>query len=345
MKPYSNPQQHYMIIAFLAILAVALIYTSWIIFDGIMGAIIFFAIFRRLHIYLTTKRKWKAGLSCMLIILGSFMVLIVPFITLIWMVASKIIYYETNPEEMGILKEKLWPLIQKYISNKKNADAIVNGIQSKVFLVFSNVLNGIANTALQIAVMYFLLYFMLKEYKKFEATIVRYLPLKKTQILRLGEEFSNITNSNFLGQSFICLVQGSLISIGFLIFGVPDALFWGVVCFFISFVPIIGAPLIFVPAAVLLIAGGNTFNGVALLLWGFILVTNIDNLIRYYLAKKIGDIHPLITIIGVVIGIPAFGILGLVYGPLLISYFVLIFKIWEANNKADEELTNENTPS
>ena len=333
MKTYSNPQRNYILIALIIILGLTLIYMSWMIFDGIMGAIIFYTIFLSSHVHLTEKRKWNPGLSAITIIIFSFLVLIVPFLTLTSMVYDKILYYEANQAELGILKEKLWPLITKYVNNKKNAEMIMNGLQSKVFFFFTNALNSITNIILQISVMYFVLYFMLKENKKLKEVILKYLPLRQYQIEQLGTELTNITNSNLLGQGFICFIQGLLVTIGFLIFGISDPIFWGVVCFFLSFIPFVGAPLVFVPAGILAFYSGNHFSGIGIILWGFILVTNIDNVIRFYLAKKIGDIHPLITIIGVIIGIPAFGILGLVYGPLLISYFILLVKIWEDNKK------------
>ena len=331
MKTYSNPQRNYILIALILSLGIGLVSMSLMIFDGIMGAIIFFTILRNPYIYFKEKKKWNNSLSAFLLMLISFLVLIVPFITLTLMVYDKIVFYETNPEELGVLKEKLWPIINKYFSSKKNVDAVINGIQSKFFILFSNTINRLSSILLQITVLYFLLYFMLKEHLALEKIMLQYLPIRKYQAQRLGTELTNITNSNLLGQGFICFVQGSLVTIGFLIFGISDPVFWGIVCFFLSFLPFIGAPLVFVPAGLIQYFAGNSFGGIGIILWGFILVTNIDNVIRFYLSKKIGDVHPLITIIGVIIGIPTFGILGLVYGPLLISYFILLVKIWEEN--------------
>jgi predicted PurR-regulated permease PerM len=333
MKTYSNPQRAYLLVTLIVILGFTLCYMSWMIFGGIMGAIVFFTIFRPLHIYLTESRKWKDGISAIAILILSFLILILPFLAFFLMVHNKIMYYEAHQEELGILKEKLWPLIKNYISNKKNAENIINGIQSKIFLVFSNALNRITDILLQISVLYFLLYYMLKEHVKLEEAILKYLPLKKHEAERLGKELTNITNSNILGQGFICFVQGILVTVGFFIFGIDDAIFWGVVCFFLSFIPFIGAPLVFVPAGIIQIYSGNDFNGFGIIIWGFVLVTTIDNVIRFFLAKKIGDVHPIISIIGVIIGIPAFGILGLAAGPLMISYFIILMKIWEENNR------------
>lgn len=69
------------------------------------------------------------------------------------------------------------------------------------------------------------------------------------------------------------------------------------------------------------------------MVWGFGLVINIDNVLRLIIAKKVGDIHPIITIVGVIIGIPLFGIMGLVYGPLLLAYFLIAVKIYKANKR------------
>lgn len=122
-------------------------------------------------------------------------------------------------------------------------------------------------------------------------------------------------------------------SIGFWIFGANDPLFWGVICAILSFIPLLGPPLVFVPAALILLSQGDTWQGVGLLIWGFGLVINIDNVLRLIIAKKVGDIHPVITVVGVIIGIPLFGIMGLVYGPLLLTYFLIAVRIYKANKR------------
>ena len=142
-------------------------------------------------------------------------------------------------------------------------------------------------------------------------------------------ELKNITYSNVVGHGCIAIVQGVLQGIGFLIFGFEDPLLWGTVTLFLCFLPVIGAPIVFVPAAIIAFGSGNTFGGVGILLWGFILVVNVDNILLLWIARRFGNIHPIITILGVIIGIPFFGILGLVFGPLLFSYFILFIKGYE----------------
>src|SRR5690606_3513193 len=131
--------------------------------------------------------------------------------------------------------------------------------------------------------------------------------------------------------------------LGFWIFGFQDALFWGVICAILSFIPLLGPPLIFAPAAVFALAQGDTFAGIGLLVYGFVLVINIDNILRLIIAKRVGDIHPIITVVGVIIGLPLFGFMGLVYGPLLLSYFLITVRIFEANKRAPVEVSVTNT--
>ncbi|HTF80411.1 MAG TPA: AI-2E family transporter, partial [Cytophagales bacterium] len=307
-------------------------YASRIIFDGIMGSVIFYSMFRSWQIYLTERRHWGPSWAALVIIIFSFIVLVLPFITLTWMVYSKIIYLQAHPDEVNMYRDQLWNFVRPY-TDVKNPNEFIQPLQSKIFTLFTDALSSVTNVMLQLAMLYFFLFFMLRGHEEFEHVVFKYLPFKEKNVVKLGTEMLNITYSNLLGQSFICLIQGILISIGFYIFGLDDPLFWGTVCFFLSFLPVIGSPLVFVPAGVLQIASGHTFNGVGIMLWGFILVTNIDNVIRFYLAKRIGDVHPLITVVGVVIGLNAFGILGLVYGPLFISYFLLLIKIYEEQTK------------
>jgi predicted PurR-regulated permease PerM len=105
------------------------------------------------------------------------------------------------------------------------------------------------------------------------------------------------------------------------------------VSFFMAFIPVLGTPLVWVPAALVKLAQGHTGQGVGILLIGMVVVMNIDNLLRIVLARRIGDIHPLITLVGVILGVEIFGILGLVIGPLLLSYFMVLMRVFERENR------------
>src|SRR5690606_24109963 len=97
-----------------------------------------------------------------------------------------------------------------------------------------------------------------------------------------------------------------------------------------AMMPVVGAALIYVPLTIMLLAQGETGKGIAMALWGFLLIGLVDNLFRFLLNKRIGNIHPLITIFGVIVGIQLFGFIGLIFGPVLISMFILLLKVYSS---------------
>lgn len=332
MKAYRHAD-HYYLLGILILSGIVLVYLSRAIFDGILGAVLFYAMCRSTYLHFTEEKKWRPIPASLLVMFVSFILIVLPFVSLSWIMYQKVLHFQEHPEDLKVVQERIWPLIQKFSTDKKDLNEILMTTQSKIFSLLSDALGIMSNILLQLAIMYVTLYFMFKDHKRMEEVIIKYLPLKQYQVERLGKELVNITYSNLLGQGFICFVQGLLLALGFIIFGIKDPFFWGMVCFFICFLPFIGAPLVFLPAAVLEISAGRTGAGIGIIIWGILLVSTIDNVVRFYLSKKIGDVHPLITILGVVLGLPTFGVLGLVYGPLLLSYFLLLVKFWVDTNK------------
>jgi len=123
-------------------------------------------------------------------------------------------------------------------------------------------------------------------------------------------------------------MQGIVGLIGYIILGVQDPLFWFVLTVFGSMIPLIGAAAAYIPLSILLLAQGPTWKGIAVLAYGLIVIGLTDNVFRFYLQKKLGDVHPLITVFGVILGISLFGFIGLIFGPILISLFVLLVRIY-----------------
>jgi predicted PurR-regulated permease PerM len=204
--------------------------------------------------------------------------------------------------------------------------------------LFPSILGSAANIILTLLVLYFLLYFMFVQIREFEAGLLKYAPFREQYALKFALALRNSTYSNVLGQGIIALTQGALLANGFLIFGIPDPLFWGIIGAFISFLPIVGAPTLCIPASIILFANDHTVKGILLLAYGLLFIGNVDNVLRMIINRRIANTHPIISVIGVFIGLPLFGILGLVFGPLLLSYFLLLIEIYETNRLAADRL-------
>ncbi|MEH6304126.1 AI-2E family transporter [Olivibacter sp. CPCC 100613] len=331
-------------ITLLIILALGLfiLYSLRGIFGALLATMIMYTIFRPLNLFLTERLKWRKSISAILIIVASFFIIVFPFYGLINMIAKRVIELTRHPEKI----QRVIDEINSFLGDKlQQPDLITNNLQKGLTYagnLMTSILSGAANILLDISVMYFLLYFLFVSCRAFEKGVLRYSPFSDENAVRFGVELRNITYSNVLGQGLIALIQGSAVALGYWMFDFADPLFWGVICVILSFIPVVGAPMVFIPACIIKFIDGDTFNAIGMLLWGLLLVSNIDNVLRLVIAKRVGDIHPIITIIGVIIGIPMFGIMGLVFGPLLLSYFLITVKIYETNKLAEMRLRKKN---
>lgn len=330
---FTQKERNVITLVLLLLLGAVIAYAVRGIIGALLGTMVMYTIFRPLNIWLVERLKWRRSLAAVFIIIISFLIIVLPFLGIGTMLTNKIVELVKNPEWI----KKTVYTINEYAGDKLGKpDLLREQLERSVSYLgglLTSLLSGAAGLFLDITVMYFLLYFIFINFRGFERGLLRYSPFRIENALKFGHELRNITYSNVIGQTFIALVQGSALSLGFWIFGFDDILFWGVICAILAFVPLLGPPLIFVPAAIYAFTQGDNFAAIGLLVYGFVVVINIDNVLRLIIAKKVGDIHPIITVVGIIIGIPLFGVMGLVYGPLLLSYFLITVRIYEANKK------------
>lgn len=311
------------------LLGIFIAYTMQGIVSAILGSIVLQTLFLPMYVRLTEKNRINKSFSAIIIIVMSFLIIVLPFASLFYMLYTKIIFFKEHPSDFTNIVRSIDSFFEKNFQQKNIIEGSLNKMSAFAMGVFSSFMDTLLSTLLIVGIMYFILYYMLVKREAFERILIKYLPFREKNLRHFATELKNVTYSNVVGQGIISLAQGVLLSLGFVIFGFPDPVFWGIVCFFLSFLPVIGSPVVFIPASIFAFTAGDTFGGVGILLWGAILVMNIDNVLRLIINKKMGNIHPLITIVGVVIGIPVFGILGLVYGPMILALFVLLVKVYE----------------
>lgn len=345
MSLFTYKQRNNINLIIIIILGCLIVYSLLGIFGSILGTLVLYTILRPAYQYFADVKKINRRLAAVLLLLISLLVLVLPFYALSSMVISKIAELQSDPLYFKDILFKLKHLIPIGGDLQNIVEQGVSKAGTWATELFPSLISGAFNIVLGLLIMYFLLYFMLTEMDKFEATLVKYAPFRAQNAIRFAEEMRNTTYANVLGQGFIAIVQGSLLGLAFYVLDYKDPVFWGVITTFLCFVPVLGPPVIFVPAALIQIANGHNFEGWAMLIFGFVVLINIDNVLRFVIAKKVGDIHPIITVIGVIVGIPLFGILGLVFGPLLLSYFVLLIKIYETSAMASERLERIKTIS
>ena len=328
---YTTSQSRNIILVTIILTGLLLFFSLLYVLTALLSAVILYTLFRPLFLFFVVKKKWSKTLSAVIIIVVSFLIIVLPLTGVSIMIAQKLIHFKQHPEPLNNIINKLHEYAGTGFDMKDTIKNSINDISKWALGAFSFFLTSALNVFVTLIILYFTLFYMLKSYEKFEAALIKYLPFNQNQSVKFGNELKNITLSNILGQGMIGLCQGIIVAVGFLIFGITDPLFWGTVSVFVCFLPVVGAPIIFVPAAIIELSTGNNFAGFGILIWGGVLVTLVDNFLRQFISKKIADTHPLITIIGVIIGIPFFGLIGLVIGPFLISFFILLFKMYEEN--------------
>ncbi len=175
--------------------------------------------------------------------------------------------------------------------------------------------------------MVYLLFFFVRDWEHILDRIVSALPLGDERERRLFTRFAEVSRATMKGTLVVAAVQGAIGGVLFAILGLDAAVFWGVVMAACSLLPAVGAALVWVPAAIVLIATGSVWKGIFLILGGTILVGLADNILRPILVGREAKMPDYIVLLSTLGGLMVFGIAGLVVGPLLAALFLVLWEM------------------
>ncbi|WP_165733418.1 AI-2E family transporter [Polaribacter sp. 20A6] len=295
--------------------------------SGVLGAITIFVLLRKAMLFLVNK-NWKPNIAAAFLIVVSFIGILLPISGILLMLANKVRDVVGNSEEvvskfktqMTSLESKVGYNFTDSIDAEEVSSWITDNLQGFVGSTF--------NIFISIGLMYFLLYFMLVNEKILRQSLYKYLPINEVNLKIIGSEAKSMVRSNTIGIPLVAIAQGIIALIGFLIFDINNPFFWFTIVTVGSMIPFIGTFVGILPVFILTLASGDSVAAWGILIYGIVVVGSTDNIIRLLVLKKLDDVHPLITLIGVIVGVPLFGFIGLIFGPLLISLFLVIVKIY-----------------
>lgn len=296
--------------------------------SGILGAVTMYVIFKRLMKRLVKIgcRRWVAAT---IIILISIVIIIIPVSLIVLLLSSKIQKAVANSEDLiAIIKSKILE-VEQYVGFSLSTELNTKEITGWVSTQIQGLAGGTFDALIALTIMYFILYFLLIDSENLQKRVLNFLPLSDENIRLISKESSEVVKSNAIGIPLVALLQGIVALIGYYIFGVQDPIFWFVVTVIGSMIPFVGTALGVIPVTLLLYAQGEQWQAVGLLIYGIAVVGSTDNVFRMVVQRRLANLHPLITLIGVIIGVPLFGFIGLVFGPLLLSLFLLLVKIYK----------------
>lgn len=174
------------------------------------------------------------------------------------------------------------------------------------------------------------LYYLLLHPGDAWTALAPYLPFSPERTEALRRRFEAVTWSTVVGTGLNAVVQGLLIGGAFAVLDIPNGAFWGAVTGILSILPVVGSGLVWGPAAASLFLDGRVGAAVVLALWGAVVIANVDNVLRPLVYRRYAHMHPMITLVGAVMGVQYFGLVGLVLGPLAIQYFLELVVVYRA---------------
>src|SRR6266498_343227 len=295
---------------------------------AVLGSLTLYILMRERMHYLTEVKKWSGPAAAWLLMVLSFLVILLPFGILANLLASKIVYAVEHSNEILNSLKKFSDEMKLRFGFGIVDDTTINQLGPFIRRIIPQILTGTVNTISIIGVLYFVLYFMLIYSRRMEDSLYEYIPLKDSNVDLIAKDINTTVKASAVGRPLIALIQGVVGLIGYLLIGVRDPFLWFAITCITAMIPIVGAALAYVPLAIIFFAEGKNLQGLVMLIYGFGVIGLVDNLFRFILNRKLGNIHPLITVFGVIAGLSMFGFIGLIFGPMLLSLFIVLVKVY-----------------
>jgi predicted PurR-regulated permease PerM len=325
---FNDRLRQVLLLALIIFILFILIGNLYFLLPGILGGITLYILGRNLYFRLVFKRKWSKGWTALLFILVFLIIVAIPIYISVELVSPKINSLIKNQDKVMAALHTFSERVFKLTGFKLLEDENVKNISDKISSMVPRLINSTANILTNLIMMFFLLYYMLVNGRQVERYLQRIIPLERANVDKLASETKTLIRANALGIPIICLIQGIAATIGYWIFGVEDWQLWGFVTGVFAYFPLIGTMIVWVPLVVYQFSMGDNLMATGLTIYSIIVTGNVDYITRLSLMKKMGNVHPLITVLGVIVGLGLFGFVGLIFGPLLVSYFLVLVKIY-----------------
>ncbi|MDX1612564.1 MAG: AI-2E family transporter, partial [Candidatus Thermoplasmatota archaeon] len=221
---------------------------------------------------------------------------------------------------------------------------VVPEIRSRLGQWIPQAITSIGSFLVGVFIMVLMAYYALIQGPWFIARLKRASPMDDTLEAEFLHEAKQTVDGVLLGQLVTAVLQGGLGFIAFMVAGLPNPFFWSFVMAILSFLPVVGAFFVWMPAAVYLFAIGDTTMGVAMILWGLLIISSVDNIVKPIVIGKRGQLHPLLAFVGVLGGLVAFGFMGFVMGPLVLSLTASVFNVLAETGWNTEEPLADQEP-
>lgn len=317
------------------VLAVTVAFLAALMLRHQLGAVVFAAMLGYLlqPVYKWLLAKVKKPIAAGgIVLLGVTAMLMAPFILLALAFMDDAVRIANSIESRQDVRSRIEEMLSSFGLSDSRVEQFSARIIDEGGQYLQQQLVPVATMAAEflvsLVVFYILLYYVLVDGPKLAAWLERVLPAPESSVESILHRVGVRVKAIALGTFFVSIVQGVLAGLGWWILGLPAPVFWGVVMLLLSVIPVIGAFVVLIPASIWSFANGDIVAGVGLLVLNFIMVGLIDDLLRPYLIGTRSGVHPSLILLGIVGGLPLFGIAGIVLGPLLMGMLAPFFEAW-----------------
>ncbi|KKG16867.1 hypothetical protein EO98_02855 [Methanosarcina sp. 2.H.T.1A.6] len=334
----------------ITILTAVIIYAVLPYIDYFFGGFILSVIFKPLYHFFLKRVRLNRQIAAVLVILISIFLILIPLYFLMSLVISEIQQILLDRESIITSIQSESQLFNHLFSIIDIPDDIIQtSLEEKIVDLVSEAVNylsililgSIQNISQQVIgflIMYFLLYYLLTgEDSDFMQKLFVAIPFNKKNTVTLLDEFRNIVRTTLIASGAIALIEGGILTASFIVFGIQGAFLWGSIAAILSFLPVVGTPLIWVPAIIIQLLQQDYTAGIGILVTGIFITMADNSFLRPVIQKKVGEIHPFQSLLGIVIGVSLFGLVGIIIGPLLLAYFYLTVKMFSEEYLSDKE--------
>jgi predicted PurR-regulated permease PerM len=333
----------------LAVTAVAS-YLCWLMLQPFVAVlawaavlvIVFYPIHQRLLKRLK-KPSLSALLSCILVILT----ILVPVVLVTIAVLNELsgamqnlqatIAYLLDPNSPYTGRVLRWASQYVDIEQLRSGQYLfdrLKGVSGQVAGQTLGVIGGVIGAIVQMFFVVFTMYYLFRDGDKIFAALRDALPLENKQATAIMARTRDVIGASVYGVLAIAIVQGVLGGLAFWVLGVPSAIVWGVVMVFLSMIPMLGAFLVWVPAAAYLALTGHPVKALLMVLWGTLVIGMADNFLRPKLVGERTKLHELLIFFAVLGGLQVFGVLGIVLGPVVLAITLALVDVFKAADRA-----------
>lgn len=302
--------------------------------NGILGGFTLFLLLRNPTYWL--QKKMNRSLAVWLVTIGTSLFILLPLSLFSWAIIRQLSGLHFDTQTIIEPTKQVIEIIKEKTGFDLFSENTLSFVVAQASSIGQSVMSGVSDALINLCVAIMLLFFMLHEGRNMEHYIATIMPFREENKREVLNKVQLIVRSNAIGIPLLAVIQGIISLGGYLISGVPNPLLAALLTAFASVIPIVGTALIWFPISVYFLLVGEWVSALVLLGYGGIVISQCDNLIRFILQKKMANIHPLITIFGVVAGLPIFGFMGIIFGPLLVSLFLLFLDMFRAEYLVDK---------